>query len=348
MPKRLLDSSLFGSPSLGACSPRAQDAFPRFILLADDFGCFHANPRVLLGQGWPLRSDVSEDDLRAWIGEYIAAGMLRAWEAEGRVYAFLTGWNGRHGQRERKEYDPETAKHGSKRRTPRPPDGDCNYLKTLPAREIGGNVAGTSRELEIPGNFPPTQSQSQSHLLAGASRAAPEEAPPRPEQHVAPPPTSGREDKPASFSQQPILAADVAPGATNAASTLVPAPPAKKPRQKTKETPEQATAFVALRDRLVSVYEEVRKAKYAFQGAKDANAVKRLLEVGDADDVEARWRKALNIPAGYLRANGIADFASKWNSYPGAPANGSAFKPFDRGGRASAEDTDWTRDRGAF
>lgn len=349
MPKRLLDSSLFGSPSLAQCSPRAQDAFPRFILLADDFGCFHANARVLLGRGWPLREDVTEDEIRAWMEEYIAAGMLRAWEDQGRVYAYLTGWDGEHGQKKRTEYHPDTNKHGSKRHAPVPPAADSpKCLKTFPARETGGKTAGSCREdggkPEVPGGFPSTQSQflsqAQPHLFADASRAAPGQAPPRSEDHVLPAPTSGREDEPASPAQQPLLAVEVAPGRPNGSGAAC-GQPARKPRQKPAQEPKDPSAFVACRDMLVSVYEEVRGTKYGFEGAKDARAVSRLLELsnGDMAEVERRWRQALTIQAGFLRANGIAHFASNWNAYPGASPTGG-FKPQNKG-RATYEDKNW-------
>lgn len=178
--------------------------------------------------------------------------------------------------------------------------------------------------------------------LAGASRAAPEQAPPRPEDHVLPAPTSGRGDKPASPAQQPLLAVEVAPGQANG-SEAVPGKPARKPRQKPAQEPKDPSAFVACRDMLVAVYEEVRGTKYGFEGAKDARAVGRLLELsgGDMAEVERRWRQALTIQAGFLRANGIAHFASNWNAYPGASPTGG-FKPHDRGGRATHADKDWT------
>ncbi len=59
MPKRMLDDSLLNSPSIAVLSPRAQDAVPRFILLADDFGCFELHPRTLLAKGWPDREEVA-------------------------------------------------------------------------------------------------------------------------------------------------------------------------------------------------------------------------------------------------------------------------------------------------
>ena len=56
MPKRLIDDSLLDSRSLEVLTPGAQDAFPRFILLADDFGCFEVNVTKLRANGWSRRT----------------------------------------------------------------------------------------------------------------------------------------------------------------------------------------------------------------------------------------------------------------------------------------------------
>jgi hypothetical protein len=125
MPKRMLDSSYLNSPSLDRCSPRAQDNFPRFILLADDFGCFEADTRRLLPLGWTSkRTDVTEAEIWGWLEEYVAAGMAVLWTEKERRWCFLTGWYGEHGQRRRAEYKPDGTqdeRKGSKRKTPRPP-----------------------------------------------------------------------------------------------------------------------------------------------------------------------------------------------------------------------------------
>lgn len=151
MPKRMLDDSFLSSPSLAKCSPRAQDAFPRFILLADDFGCFDAVPRILLAKGWPYRTDVTEAELAGWLEEYVAAGMAVMWTEAERRYCYLTGWNGPHGQRKRVEYDPNAAKgtagaHGSKRRTPPPPEELVVAVIAGARREVDGKPPGTARE----------------------------------------------------------------------------------------------------------------------------------------------------------------------------------------------------------
>jgi hypothetical protein len=151
MPKRLIDDSLLSSPSLARCSPRAQDAFPRFILLADDFGCFEVVPRALVGKGWPKRTDVSEADVSTWLEEYVAAGMACLYTAQERRICYLTGWHGPHGQKKRPEYDPNApvgtpGRHGAKRRLPPPPADLVAAVVSGARRDHDGKPPGIDRE----------------------------------------------------------------------------------------------------------------------------------------------------------------------------------------------------------
>ncbi len=163
MPNRVLHESLLDSRSLEVLTPRAQDAFPRFILLADDFGCFELNARVLWAKGWSRRPDVAEEDVSAWVAEYAErqAGdpetgkrlppVLMLWTHAGRRYAYLTGWFGTHGQKKRVEYDPNAplgtpGRHGSKRKTPAPPAGLLALVMAGDVRAIDGKTPGTDRE----------------------------------------------------------------------------------------------------------------------------------------------------------------------------------------------------------
>ena len=173
MPSRVLHDSILSSPSLATCSPRAQDSFPRFLLLADDFGCFEAAPRVLLGRGWPYRTDVTELDVRAWLIEYATAGMVQLWEHGGRWWAHLKGWF--TFQRERGEYSPKNP-HGSKRKTPVPPPSENGGADSLAAfsscNSRGESAPGNADVVERDRGFPLPQSQSQSQ-----SKVQPVESP---------------------------------------------------------------------------------------------------------------------------------------------------------------------------
>jgi len=209
MPKRMLDSSFLDSPSMEALSPAAQDAFPRFILLADDFGCFEVNTDRLRVNGWSKRREVTEEMVAGWLFEY---GTRRApgcppvaifWGVLGRRYCYLTGWNGGKGQRARTEYDAATkeGRKGSKRRTPAPPPemlasvlrGDLMSNGFPPGMEDfpPGFAAGTqteiindstpARENTVPAASPPVSRGLPApvvpdvdvDVIAGAGTAAP-------------------------------------------------------------------------------------------------------------------------------------------------------------------------------
>lgn len=90
---RLLHENVCTSESLSRCSPKAQDAFPRFMLAADNFGTFQVNAAVLKGKLWPLRRDVRPQDILGWLAEYQQQGMVMLWEDQGKRYGLFTNWS---------------------------------------------------------------------------------------------------------------------------------------------------------------------------------------------------------------------------------------------------------------
>jgi hypothetical protein len=198
MPKRLLDDSLLSSPSLAKCSPRAQDAFPRFLLLADDFGCFEVEPRALVGRGWPKRDDVSAEDVLAWLNEYAAAGMACLYTAQERRCCYLTGWDGPHGQKKRAEYDPNApagtpGRHGSKRRLPAPPADLVAAVVAGVRRDADGKPPGTDREdsPESVNDSVPAREVTGSRSVPAALPAVPGPVVPVPDVDPVPGPAAG-------------------------------------------------------------------------------------------------------------------------------------------------------------
>lgn len=88
--------------------------------------------------------------------------------------------------------------------------------------------------------------------------------------------------------------------------------------------------FPGLKTMLLRVFLEIRGAEYDFgiAPAADSRAINKL--VGhDVGEVEKRWRRGLNWPAGYLRASGIAKFVKDWQSYAEDPNVVSFRKPSD-------------------
>lgn len=315
MPKRLIDDSLLTSPSLAKCSTRAQDAFPRFILLMDDFGCAEANPRVLVGRGWPLREDVSETDVRGWLEEYVGAGMAVLWTVNERRYVFLTGWFGAHGQKRRAEYDPKApvgtpGRHGSKRKTPPPPeelvaavvaglrrdrdgkppgvdreDETGNPSNSTPARETTGNEAGGDRETQI-------------------SRPVPVYAVAVPDAEQIPPHACAREAAPAAPKPRPRLVSpfgstDPYPLTTAVLAALFDrgldaAPPSGKQAQRVEAAIAAATVPVAV-ERLAGIYARpgAEKPLTFHVEAIRGESKPRREAIGDLGSVLIPWNQRL-------------------------------------------------------
>lgn len=347
MGKRLLDDSLLTSPSLAACSPRAQDAFPRMLLLADDFGCFDSNPRVLAGRGWPLRPDVTDVEIAAWLEEYRAAGMLQLWADGGRTYGHLLGWYGPHGQRRREEYSADNPK-GSRRRTPAPPPHDANHAESLPAQFPPGKCEFPPGKY----SFPPLhdqshdQSQSQEHL-AGADAPA-DVVDGGTQQNVesvkigsGSGPRGGNREPAA---QTPTPPANVAQGPAQALLEGLPEQSAKKSKRAKADEKPTSPHFKPLSDRLVAGYRRATGHPYVFQGAKDGAAVGRLCGLITAaltvEDLGRRFEAAL--VARFGPATGIADFAAR----PNDPRWGAAQAQDRRRGVVRAEDEDHSRGSG--
>ena len=110
MPTRLIHESLCTSRSLAQCSAKAQDAYVRFLLYADNFGCFEIDAQVMRGSLWPLRKDISAKMIDQFLGEYETHGMLQTWTGEGKRYGHFLNW-----PKFQRTWD------GAKRRTPHPP-----------------------------------------------------------------------------------------------------------------------------------------------------------------------------------------------------------------------------------
>jgi hypothetical protein len=93
MPNRIIRENCRTSPNLNGVSPEAERLFWRQITAADDYGCFDADPRVMLAQCFPLLVDrITVDQVRAWRDECIRADLMKLYEAKGRIYGHFPTW----------------------------------------------------------------------------------------------------------------------------------------------------------------------------------------------------------------------------------------------------------------
>lgn len=112
MPSRVIRESYCRSRSLTKCSPDTQDRFPRFWLYPDDWGCFEIDIDVMKGWLYPLRHDVTPNDIARHLKEFEQNGMLFTWIEDQKKYGFFVNWFKHQSIREAKRH---------KRRTSSPP-----------------------------------------------------------------------------------------------------------------------------------------------------------------------------------------------------------------------------------
>lgn len=93
MPSRIIRDSCRTSPNLDALSDAAERMFWRLTTVADDFGRFESDPRVLLSSCFPLRVDrVKPTQVKRWLEEMVSCELVTTYVVNGRHYAFFNTW----------------------------------------------------------------------------------------------------------------------------------------------------------------------------------------------------------------------------------------------------------------
>lgn len=99
------------SETIDKLSFQSEVLFTRLFMKADDYGCFHANPKLVKAALFPLK-DVRESDVSRWLDECQKAGLIAFYSSKGKQYLTIPNF----GQRLR----------AMKRRFPVPPTYDSN------------------------------------------------------------------------------------------------------------------------------------------------------------------------------------------------------------------------------
>lgn len=106
MPNRIIRESARTSPTLARLSDGAERLFWRLITVADDYGRFDANPRVLLGQCFPL-VDVKLPMLIGRLRELIDVEAISLYSVEDRQYGVFVAWEKSQRKRDSKPKFPD-------------------------------------------------------------------------------------------------------------------------------------------------------------------------------------------------------------------------------------------------
>jgi hypothetical protein len=93
MPTRLLREGILDSPRIEQLSELAELFYRRLMSLADDHGLYHAHPTRLRSNAYPTRIDrYTDDQVRAWRDECVAAGLVYLYRVRGVDYLQMLDW----------------------------------------------------------------------------------------------------------------------------------------------------------------------------------------------------------------------------------------------------------------
>lgn len=93
MPQRILRDWTDSVP-VDKISFQAEVLLTRLIMKADDYGSYHANPKLLNAFCFPLKN-IRETDITRWLQELVAAGLIALYDAENKPYLNILNFNQR-------------------------------------------------------------------------------------------------------------------------------------------------------------------------------------------------------------------------------------------------------------
>jgi len=93
MPNRIIRDSARTSQTLDLLSAEGERLFWRLTTVADDFGRFEADPRILLAHCFPLKAgEWRPTTVEQWRDGLVMVGAIKLYSANGRLYGYFTTW----------------------------------------------------------------------------------------------------------------------------------------------------------------------------------------------------------------------------------------------------------------
>jgi len=93
------------SEIVNSLSDKAEILFIRLLLQADDFGRYHANPKIISSTCYPLK-EVKASDITKALNECVKVGLIKIYEAEQKLYLEIQNFKQRLRQKISKFPDP--------------------------------------------------------------------------------------------------------------------------------------------------------------------------------------------------------------------------------------------------
>lgn len=137
MPDRIIRERALTSPTLDQLSAEAERLHWRLTVVADDYGRFDADPRVLLARCFPLKVGLFKADrLEPWRDELALAGLIGLYRVSERLYGAYLTWATHQRKRE------------SKPKYPAPEEGIAYMPRVAASCRQSPRVAARARTLE--------------------------------------------------------------------------------------------------------------------------------------------------------------------------------------------------------
>lgn len=86
MPTRIIRDGILTSERINALSPGAELFYRRLMSVADDHGRYSANLTLLKSYCYPLKPDIKESAIKAWLAECQDAGVIALYMADSKSY----------------------------------------------------------------------------------------------------------------------------------------------------------------------------------------------------------------------------------------------------------------------
>jgi len=141
MSNRVIKDSIWTSPTLAKLPNYIQDQWPRWLLMADDWGCFNADPQIIKGLIYPKRNE-SINKIIKIKNAFKEAGLLFIWNNSEREWGLFVSWNNHQFcNASGVNNDGKYTKH--RRKTPIPPqsllDKYSDKFQQIPTKSLNPN-----------------------------------------------------------------------------------------------------------------------------------------------------------------------------------------------------------------
>ena len=93
MPNRIL-RDWTDSERMNQISFQSEILFLRLMMKADDYGSYHANPKLINAFCYPLKN-IRETDISRWLQELVSSGLIALYDAENKPYLHILNFGQR-------------------------------------------------------------------------------------------------------------------------------------------------------------------------------------------------------------------------------------------------------------